>query len=281
VDASRIADENGEDLGLVIVLDDASEQVKLQRVAAWREVARRIAHEIKNPVTPIKLNAQRLLRRFHERFQGEDRDVFESCLETILKQVDSLRDLVNEFSKFARLPGIRPSHTNVNELMVDVANLFRMSYPQVKIETLLDPRLPTLLLDKDQMNRAIVNLMTNAVEALSPESEPGFIELRSYFLQELETVRLEVRDNGLGIPEMLKDRVLEPYFSTKDSGTGLGLAIVHQIVSDHGGYLRIQENQPRGTNVVIELPTGGISVGRQYIARYEEPSGVQPTGKRS
>lgn len=264
LDASRIADENGEDLGLVIVLDDASEQVKLQRVAAWREVARRIAHEIKNPVTPIKLNAQRLLRRFHERFQGEDRDVFESCLETILKQVDSLRDLVNEFSKFARLPGIRPRLTNVNDLMNDVANLFRMSYPQVKIETRLDPDLPMLFLDRDQMNRALVNLLTNAVEALALEGERGLIELRSQLLKQVETVRLEVRDNGPGIPEPLKERVLEPYFSTKDSGTGLGLAIVHQIVSDHGGYLRIQENPPRGTNVIIELPTGSVGTSRLY-----------------
>ncbi len=264
LDASRIADENGEDLGLVIVLDDASEQVKLQRVAAWREVARRIAHEIKNPVTPIKLNAQRLLRRFHERFQGEDRDVFESCLETILKQVDSLRDLVNEFSKFARLPGIRPRLSSVNDLMNDVANLFRMSYPQVKIETQLDADLPLLFLDRDQMNRALVNLLTNAVEALALEGDHGLIELRSQLLKQVETVRLEVRDNGPGIPELLKERVLEPYFSTKDSGTGLGLAIVHQIVSDHGGYLRIQENHPRGTNIVIELPTGNVGASRLY-----------------
>lgn len=273
VDASRIADENGEDLGLVIVLDDASEQVKLQRVAAWREVARRIAHEIKNPVTPIKLNAQRLLRRFHEHFKGEDREVFESCLETILKQVDSLRDLVNEFSKFARLPGIRPSHANMNTLICDVANLYRMSYAHLRIETDLAKDLPSFFLDTDQMNRVLVNLLANAVESLDPGVNDGFIELRSTFLAELETVRIEVRDSGCGIPEHLKDRVLEPYFSTKDSGTGLGLAIVHQIVSDHGGYLRILENTPRGTNVMIELPIGGVGHGRVYPPRSEEGQG--------
>ena len=273
VDASKIADENGEDLGLVIVLDDASEQVKLQRVAAWREVARRIAHEIKNPVTPIKLNAQRLLRRFHEHFAGEDREVFESCLESILKQVDSLRDLVNEFSKFARLPGISPKHAQLNTIILDAANLFRMSYPQLKIDTLLSAQLPELFLDTDQMNRVLVNLLANAVEAIDLSKPESAIEVSSAMLVELETVRIEVRDNGCGIPEHLKDRVLEPYFSTKDSGTGLGLAIVHQIVSDHGGYLRILENSPRGTNVVIELPIGGVGLGRMPPSRLGDGQG--------
>ena len=256
VDATRIADEMGEDLGHVLVFDDATEQVKVQRVAAWREVARRIAHEIKNPVTPIKLSAQRLLRRFHERFEGEEREVFESCLETILKQVDSLRDLVNEFSKFSRLPQVRPRKADINEVILDVASLYRMSYPNVDIDTTGLGKVPEFPLDKDQMNRVFVNLAANAIAAMDGAEGKGRLEFRSMLLPGLSTVRVEVADNGTGIPPHLRDRVLEPYFSTKDGGTGLGLAIVNQVITDHGGYLRIAGNSPRGTRVVIELPTG-------------------------
>lgn len=262
VDAARIADENGDDLGTVLVFDDATEQVKAQRVAAWREVARRIAHEIKNPVTPIKLSAQRLLRRFHGRFDGEEREVFESCLETILKQVDSLRDLVNEFSKFSRLPQVKPAMANINDILLDVANLYRMSYPRIEIDTSQLEPLPEFPLDKDQMNRVFVNLVANAIAAIEPPvpggNDPGGgrIAMRSMMLPGLSTVRIELADNGCGIPQHLRDRVLEPYFSTKDGGTGLGLAIVNQIISDHGGYLRIADTSPRGTTIVIELPTG-------------------------
>lgn len=256
VDGSRLVGEDGEDLGVVVVFDDATEQLKLQRVAAWREVARRIAHEIKNPITPIKLSAQRLLRRFHEKFAGEERDVFDSCLETILKQVDSLRDLVNEFSKFSRLPAIEPKLSDVNEVIEDVATFYRNSYPSVVFDTAGLGVVPKFPLDKDQMNRVFVNLVANAVDALVPESGPGRIEFKSQVLRSLDTVRIEIADNGCGIPPHLRERVLEPYYSTKDSGTGLGLAIVNQIITDHGGYLRIAGNEPRGTKVVIELPLG-------------------------
>lgn len=266
VDGTRIADDNGEDLGFILVFDDATEQVKAQRVAAWREVARRIAHEIKNPVTPIKLSAQRLLRRFHEKFAGEEREVFESCLETILKQVDSLRDLVNEFSKFSRLPEIRPRMANINAVIEGVAALYRMSYPNVVFDTSgLDSNLPEFLLDKDQMNRVFVNLVSNAVQSLDPDSTKGKVEVRSSRLRELDAVRIEVIDNGCGIPMHLKDRVLEPYFSTKDGGTGLGLAIVNQIITDHGGYLRISANEPHGTKIVIELPMSVPALGKAKL----------------
>ena len=257
VDGARIADENGEDLGTILVFDDATEQVKLQRIAAWREVARRIAHEIKNPVTPIKLSAQRLLRRFPEKFTGEDLDVCASCLQTIEKQVDSLRDLVNEFSKFSRLPQIKPQMANINQVIADVASLYRMSYPNVRIDTSNLGDVPEFPLDRDQMNRVFVNLTDNAIAALSDCDTQGYVAFNSILLPGLSTVRIEVIDNGIGIPQHLRDRVIEPYFSTKDGGTGLGLAIVAQIITDHGGYLRVLSNEPRGTRMVIELPTGG------------------------
>ena len=257
VDGARIADESGEDLGTILVFDDATEKVKLQRIAAWREVARRIAHEIKNPVTPIKLSAQRLLRRFPEKFTGEDLEVFESCLQTILKQVDSLRDLVNEFSKFSRLPQVKPQMANINQVIGDVASLYRMSYPNVRIDTSNLGNVPEFPLDCDQMNRVFVNLTDNAIAALIDSDTQGYVAFTSMLLPGLSTVRIEVIDNGIGIPQHLRDRVIEPYFSTKDGGTGLGLAIVAQIITDHGGYLRVLSNEPRGTRMIIELPTGG------------------------
>jgi two-component system nitrogen regulation sensor histidine kinase NtrY len=257
VNANRIYDRDGRELGAILLIDDASEQVKLQKVAAWREVARRIAHEIKNPVTPIKLSAQRLLRRYHERFMGEDQEVFESCLETILKQVDSLRDLVNEFSKFARLPEAQLKIGNVNNIISDVIDLYRMSYPQIEFDTSGLGPVPDILIDADQMNRAIVNLVTNAVEAFEVGEQSGKVEVATKLIENLGILKIEIRDYGRGIPQALRDRVLEPYFSTKDTGTGLGLAIVNQIIADHGGYLRILPHEPTGTTVVIELPLKG------------------------
>ena len=252
VNASRIYDEEVE-LGIVVVFDDAEEQVRAQRVVAWREVARRIAHEIKNPITPIKLSAQRLLRKFQSRFTGDEREIFRDCIATIITQVDSLRDLVNEFSKFSRLPKINAKEGHVEHILEDVAKFFSVSYPEVEIDESQLHSTPSILIDKEQLNRAFVNVFTNALSSFkTPES--GRIELRCLFLAELQTVRVEIRDNGCGIPKGLHDRVLEPYFSTKEEGTGLGLAIVNKIVSDHGGYLRITANEPCGTIVIIELP---------------------------
>ena len=257
VNATRIYDERDVEMGYVVVFDDAREQVRAQRVAAWREVARRIAHEIKNPITPIKLNAQRLLRRFNNKFVHEDHEVFRGCLETIISQVDSLRDLVNEFSKFSRLPGIRPVSSDINEVLVDVARVFQMSYPDIQVKTSQLETLPHIPLDKEQMGRAFTNLFTNATAAFV-DGRPGRINISSRYLEDLNTVKIDISDNGCGIPKEFQDRVLEPYFSTRDEGTGLGLAIVNQIVSDHGGYLRIRENAPHGTTVSIELPAGAV-----------------------
>ena len=254
VDVSRIKDENDADLGVVIVFDDATEKAKVERAAAWREVARRIAHEIKNPVTPIKLSAQRLLRRFGEAFEGEERRVFESCLHTILHQVDSLKNLVNEFSKFARLPTIRPSLDDVNQVIGEAVSLFRMSYPNIIFDLSGINEIPKFPLDRDQMNRAFVNLIANAVGAINEQTEQPRIAIRTTLLADMYTLRIEVIDNGCGIPEELRDRVMEPYYSTKEEGSGLGLAIVNQIVADHGGYLRLLPNEPTGTKVIVEVP---------------------------
>jgi two-component system nitrogen regulation sensor histidine kinase NtrY len=262
--ASRIYGEHDEDLGVILVFDDATEQLKAQKVAAWREVARRIAHEIKNPLTPIKLSAQRLLRRYENEFEGENRKVFQSCIETILVQVDSLRDLVNEFSKFSRLPSIKTKPSNVNDLILDVANFYSLSYPKVQFDTSgLDSQIPIVLLDKEQMNRVVMNVVANALAALDTMEENPRIEFRSHLVPNLNAVRIEISDNGCGIPDIEKDKVFEPYYSTKKDGTGLGLAIVNQIVADHGGYVRLADRIPNGTVVVIDLPVGEKTLSKE------------------
>lgn len=251
-DAIRIADEAGEDLGAVVVFDDASEQVKVQRVAAWREVARRIAHEIKNPITPIKLSAQRLLRRFGGEFTGKDHQVFTSCVETIVSEVDGLRDLVNEFSKFARMPSVQTELGDVCLLIRDVVSMYSLSYQSVNFNLDgLEGEYPLIQIDKEQMIRVFTNLITNSVDALEGE---GSISLNATLVDHLKIIRISLSDDGPGIPEKLRQKVLEPYFSTKAHGTGLGLAIVSKIISDHGGYLRIQDSSNQGTTVIVELP---------------------------
>ncbi|RYZ58880.1 MAG: HAMP domain-containing protein [Proteobacteria bacterium] len=254
-DATRFVDENNEDYGVVIVIDDASEQVKVQRVAAWREVARRIAHEIKNPLTPIKISAQRLLRKFGDQFEGKDHQIFESCIGTIVSEVDALRDLVNEFSKFSRLPSIKTRPEDLTDLLHQALSLFNVGYEHIEFETAkIRDDMPLVPLDREQMIRVFTNIITNAIASIPEDREKAVISISARLLEDVNVIRIEIADNGSGIPEALKQRVLEPYFSTKKEGTGLGLAIVNQIISDHGGYLRIQDNQPVGTVVVIELP---------------------------
>ena len=258
-DATRFVDENSDGHGVVIVIDDASEQVKVQRVAAWREVARRIAHEIKNPLTPIKISAQRLLRKFGDQFSGADHQVFESCIETIVSEVDALRDLVNEFSKFSRLPSIRTRPENLVDLLRQALSLFKVGYENIEFDaTQIQGSMPLVPLDREQMLRVFTNVIANAIASIPEECTKGLVAVRASLLEDVNVIRIEVVDNGTGIPDNLKQRVLEPYFSTKKEGTGLGLAIVNQIISDHGGYLRIQDNNPQGTVIIIELPISDV-----------------------
>ena len=256
VAASHIEAEGGEFHGAVLVIDDATDRIRMQRATAWREVARRIAHEIKNPITPIRLSAERLLRRFSSRFDGEDRKVFENCVEAILVQVDTLRSLVNEFSKFSRLPTVEARPADMNLIVASAVQVFHQGYPQLRfIETY--GHVPELQLDPDQFNRVIVNLLTNAIDAVSATNRPGLIRISTFFEEALGAGVVEICDNGGGIPDEIRDRVFEPYFSTKENGTGLGLAMVNQIVADHGGYIRIAQSDGDGTRFRIEIPLGG------------------------
>ena len=237
--------------GMVIVFDDMTELIRAHRAMAWREVARRIAHEIKNPLTPIQLAAQRLERRLKERLQGEDAEVFADCTRTIIQQVDELKHLVNEFSLFARLPSTQPEPSDLHQIIREVLPLYREAHPAIGFKVIEDPKLPPLELDREQMQRVFNNLLDNAVASIAG---PGEIEVETMYNPQLQVVRVEIRDNGHGIPPYAKDRLFEPYYSTKPHGTGLGLTIVQRIVSDHYGYIRVTDNSPRGTKIIIELP---------------------------
>jgi two-component system nitrogen regulation sensor histidine kinase NtrY len=254
-DAVRFFDDGGRELGIVVVFADSTEKIRAQKVAAWREVARRIAHEIKNPITPINLSAERLLRRFENRFTGNDRDVFSGCISTILTQVESLKRVVNEFSRFSRMPTIDTKTEDLPRVIRGVVDLFSLSYPSVHFDLSgLRADLPMVEIDREQMNRAFVNIIANAVEAMNERSEGPRIDISSFVDATSKTVSIEVADNGPGIPNEMKERVFEPYFSTKKDGTGLGLPIVNQIIAEHGGYLRIRERIGGGTIVSIEIP---------------------------
>ncbi len=261
VSVTLLQDEDGNALGMVVVFDDYSQLVKAQRMAAWQEVARRIAHEIKNPLTPIQLSAQRIRRRFRARLAEEPDDarVFDECVETISAQVEGLKLLVNEFSNFARLPTANPKPGDLNRLVHEAV----ASYAEtegVVFKTDVDPELPTVDLDPEHIRRTLSNLIDNAVAAVRERNESetagaaGHIELRSIHDRARQTVRLEVVDDGVGISTEDRRRIFEPYFSTKEHGTGLGLPIVSRIVADHHGYIRVHPNRPHGTRVVIELP---------------------------
>ncbi len=246
---SALEDDRGNYLGAVVVLDDFTDLMRAQKVAAWREVARRIAHEIKNPLTPIQLSAQRL-RRKQEKSSPDLDGVIQECTSTIINEVDGLKKLVNEFSQFAKMPDAQPSPNDLHEIITEVCTLYDV-HKKVSIVRELDEELPTLNVDREQVRRALINLLENAVEAMEGE---GRVWVRTDYNRQLQMVTIEVRDEGAGIRPEDRDKLFLPYFSRKKSGTGLGLAIVDRIVKDHGGYIRVKDNTPRGTMFVIELP---------------------------
>ena len=247
---NMLFDSQGNYLGMVIVLDNLTELIRAQRVAAWREVARRIAHEIKNPLTPIKLSAQRLKKKFQSKAEDME-EVLEDCTNIIIQEVDALKGMVNEFSQFARMPTSNPIPTNLHDIINEAIALYKGTLKNITIKTEFSEEVPLLHIDPEQMKRVFINLLENAQQAINGH---GAIFIKTRYLSDFQIVRIEISDTGVGIPFYLREKLFMPYFSTKKQGTGLGLAIVNTIISEHNGYIRIKDNEPQGTTFVIELP---------------------------
>jgi hypothetical protein len=245
-----------ERVGYVVVFEDLSELLKAQKQAAWREVARRVAHEIKNPLTPILLSAERIRRQLgrSKTDEGSAHSVIAGSAETISGSVETLRRLVDEFSMLARFPTAEPKPTNINHVVQDALDMFNGRMDGINVRTTLSASLPAVMADAHAMKRVFANLIDNAAEAMQ-DSLLKEIEIRTAVVEtDPELVEISISDTGHGITPELKERLFLPYFSTKDRGTGLGLAIVNRIIEEHQGTIRVEENKPVGARFIVELP---------------------------
>ena len=248
VKVTALRDASGTIQGRVLVLEDLTELIKAQQLAAWNEAARRIAHEIKNPLTPIRLSAERMLRKHEQRDPGLGKAVEEGA-DIIVREVTTLQGMVDEFSRYARMPRPRPTDVDLSRLVSETVHLYRNLKPGVEVEGDVKAGLGPVRIDGEQVKRALINLLDNAVEATDA---PGRVTVRACPVN--GHLEIQVADTGRGIPPASKEKLFLPYFSTKGRGTGLGLAIVHRIVTDHHGSIRVEDNVPQGTVFTMELP---------------------------
>jgi two-component system, NtrC family, nitrogen regulation sensor histidine kinase NtrY len=249
---------NEQRIGYVLVFEDLSDLLRAQKQAAWREVARRVAHEIKNPLTPIALSADRILRHLDRStaLEPASLDVVRTCAEAITGAVETVRALVNEFSTLASFPASQPRPADINAIVQSALALFNGRLDGIRVRTLLAHDLPKVMADGDAIRRAMANLVDNAAEALQT-SELKEIEISTVLVASRDAIEITVADSGGGVTQELKEKLFLPYFSTKKRGTGLGLAIVSRIVEEHQGSIRVEENKPVGARFVVELPLAG------------------------
>ena len=248
--ATRVAGTDGSFDGTVLVVDDVTPLIRAQKVAAWREVARRLAHEIKNPLTPIQLSAERLRRKLGD-VEPPLQDLVQECTSTIIGEVESLKGLVDEFSQFARMPAPRAVPTELHPFLNESLSLYDGLFADVEFEKHYDPAVTQVRVDPEQMKRVMINLIDNAIEAMGRQ---GTIVIETARDKSNSLVRIVVADTGPGIPPAERDKLFLPYYSTKGRGSGLGLAIVRRIVAEHGGSIDVTDNVPTGTRFIIELP---------------------------
>ena len=291
LNATALRETSNDGRGVVLVMEDLSELLAAQRAAAWSEVARRIAHEIKNPLTPIQLSAERIARNFRVRSNGvsnpngsdeaglsvpdsqapangngsalagasdeELTRIVEECTTSITREVAGLKALVDEFSRFARMPAPRLEVGDLNELIRQTGQLYTDRLAGVELRLLLENEQPPAMLDPEQMKRVFVNLIDNALEALADVSDERAVTISTKHDSNRDLILATVEDTGEGIPAGDFKRLFQPYFSTRGRGTGLGLAIVSRIITEHGGRVFAEPNRPRGARFVIELPVTG------------------------
>ena len=248
VHVNTLKNDLGRPIGQVLVFDDLTELEKAQRMSAWREVARRIAHEVKNPLTPITLCAQRLKRKYGATVNEE---IFDECTNMIISHVDLIRNLVNEFAAFARFPTANPLPCDLVAIISEAIALYRDDHKDIRFDLTVSDTIPRVSIDRQQIKQAMINLLNNAIAAIQKEGE---IQFHLSHDPILKMIRIEITDTGDGISDEEKTRLFEPYFSTKKKGMGLGLAIVSSIISDHKGMISVQDNSPQGAKFIIELP---------------------------
>ena len=246
--------------GFVVVIEDTSDLLRAQKMAAWSEVARRVAHEIKNPLTPIALSAERILRQMNRQrtvLPPDTERLVRECAETILEETASVKRLVDEFSQFSRLPAAQPVVCDLNEIVSSGLAVFADRLEDIEFQVELAPGLPQVSVDPEQFKRVVVNLVDNAAEAmqdspvkiLNVQTRPGAGD----------TVEIVFADTGCGITADQKEKLFLPYFSTKGRGTGLGLAIVSHILTEHNATIRVEDNQPCGAWFAIEVPAAAVA----------------------
>jgi len=248
VNFNSLKDDAGRQIGLVMVFDDMTELEKAQRMSAWREVARRIAHEVKNPLTPISLSAQRLKRKYKNVI---DDTVFEECTQTIIDHTELIKNLINEFATFARFPTANPEPCELPPIIRETIALYKEGHPNIDFSVHIPDNVPLLRLDRQQIKQTLINLIDNAIASIRKD---GQISVTIDHRADEDIVLLTVEDTGMGIPDNVKPSLFEPDFTTKKSGMGLGLAIVSTIVSDHKGKIHVEDNEPHGARFIIEFP---------------------------
>ncbi len=237
--------------GLLVVLTDLSDLIRAQRTLVWREVAKRIAHEIKNPLTPIQISSQRILKAI-EQPEQVFRKITEDSLNIILEEIESIKNLADEFANFARLPELKFSAVDLNGIVEKLVSVYDSIYPEVKLKVDLDLDMPMMIrMDPDQIKRILVNIIDNGIEAMNKKGE---IEILTRYNRESQFASIEIADRGPGISDEDKQKLFLPYFSTKGTGTGLGLAIAHNIIEEHNGQIKLIDNEPSGARFIIEIP---------------------------
>ena len=245
--------------GLVIVFEDLTDLMKTQKIAAWKEVAQGIAHEIKNPLTPIQLNTQRLKKKYYENKEDFAR-VFDESINIISQEVEGMKELLNEFLRFSRMPSPNPRPTSLHKIINDILISYSEHEKNLNIKKSFDPNLGFVHLDPEQIRRVFINLFENAIDALDKK---GLIQISTRIMQTEKLVRVEFSDDGSGIIPADRDKLFLPHFTTKKRGTGLGLAIVNRIIIDHNGSIRVKDNHPRGTVFIIDLPYASHSLKKE------------------
>lgn len=253
VDIIPMFDDQKNLLGFVAVFDDITENIRYEKMLAWREVARKVAHEIKNPLTPIQLSASRIKKKYEKYISEEEKETFNECINTIVNQVEDIKSLINEFSNYGKMPSIKKNLASLSDVMKDLFFLFKETHKNINFEMDIDNNIPQFNFDAESMKRAMINLITNSIDAIGDKKD-GEIKIKASYQPENDCVVITVSDTGIGVKEEYKSRLFEPYFSRKKGGTGLGLYIVYNIVKEHNGEIRLNEQKKDGTEFIITLP---------------------------